>query len=166
MGNMQIAHSAALKECSSNFLLYAGAASLWFSLFVRLDNELRGKRWLTKKERNFTYLAYLFVSIICCCIKGFPVEHLAILSAVSLLWLIVKSGDVYTSEEDLYAQEPLSSDPYYYENDQKTLSDFGADVHWYNNKLEKQLQTTYIRTAKEFSGKNPNQKSKCMCAIA
>lgn len=153
IGDIQIIDSNGTKDLSFVFQGYTAVASIWFCIFVPLNSELYNKRWLTKVEKNYTYFAYLFVSALCFVVERYPLENLIIFILISVLWLILKIGGAHTLPEDIDKEEPVCSDPYYFENEAKTLRDFGADISWYSKKKEKQLRSIYVKTAKEFSGK-------------
>ena len=152
MGDPQITDNNGTQALSGVFVFYAAIATIWFCIFVPLDSELYDKRWLTKKEKNYTYLVFFAVSAICYIAKGCPLDNLISFCIMSVLWLIMKGG-AYSLPEEIDGEEPPCPDPYYYESESKTLRDFGADVSWYSAKMEKQLRAIYIKTAKEFSGK-------------
>ena len=152
MGDAQITDNNGTQALSGVFVGYAAIATIWFCIFVPLDSELYDKRWLTKKEKNYTYLVFLLISAICYVTEGFPLHNLIGFCITSGLWLIFKRG-AYSLPEEIDGEELPCPDPYYYESEAKTLQDFGADVSWYNAKMEKQLRAIYIKTAKEFSGK-------------
>lgn len=152
MGDAQITDNNGTQALSGVFVFYAAIATIWFCIFVPLDSELYDKRWLTKKEKNYTYLVFFVVSAICYVAEGYPLPNLISFCIMSVLWLIIKGG-AYSLPEEIDGEEPFCPNPYYYESEAKTLRDFGADVSWYSAKMEKQLRAIYIKTAKEFSGK-------------
>lgn len=164
MGNIQMTDSNDTKDLSLGFQVYAVVASIWFCIFVPLNDELKNKRWLTKKEKNYAYLVYLIASAICFVVEGYSLEHLIIFILTSVFWLIFKIGCPHTLPEDIDKEEPACLDPYYFESEAKTLRDFGADVSWYSKKkncfvlyTSKQPRSSQVRSQKG--------KSNCMYEI-
>lgn len=76
MGDAQITDNNGTQALSGVFVFYAAIATIWFCIFVPLDSELYDKRWLTKKEKNYTYLVFFAVSAICYVAEGYGIPLL------------------------------------------------------------------------------------------
>lgn len=149
---------------SDMIISYTCLATIWFSIFVPFNGEVFEKRWLTKKEKDYSYLVYALVSLGSFLVKILTVEveyktkiwlSLIPFAIVSVLWLILRAGGPYTDEQELYNTnfETVCENLFYYESDEKTLQIFGVGTTWYDQKRYRRLCKTYVKTAKEFSGK-------------
>lgn len=144
-------------------LFYTCFATISFSIFVPLNGEVFEKRWLTKKEKNISYLVYAIVNVLSFVVKITTVQEeykqdiwfsLIPFAMISVLWLILKAGGPYSEEYELNdAPDTVCADPFIFESEKATLSAFGVGSSWYTDRKYKRLCKLYIKTAKEFSGK-------------